>query len=123
MHFSSFVSAASLGALATLSNAAPLLQTDGTCAPGTGSWQVCSNGFRGCSTQDACASQNGECPAGSFYYVCTNGFRGCSTKNECEAEESVPKDSKTKTPTAPASTPKWYVCASNGFTGSCTVDA
>lgn len=34
-----------------------------TCPEGTGFYQVCSNGFRGCCTVDACAGTNPVCPA------------------------------------------------------------
>jgi hypothetical protein len=34
---------------------------DGQCAPGTGFFQVCGNGFRGCCAKDACTL--GYCPS------------------------------------------------------------
>ena len=84
---------------------APEPQSDPTvCAPGTGYFQSCSNGFRGCCKGDACGSPTGWCPdaakpvvkerapasdptvcaAGTGYFQsCANGFRGCCKSDAC----------------------------------------
>ncbi|GKT49684.1 uncharacterized protein ColSpa_09865 [Colletotrichum spaethianum] len=65
------------------------------CAPGTGFFQSCSNGFRGCCKSDACTL--GYCPSTSekrqdptvcapgtgFFQSCSNGFRGCCKQDAC----------------------------------------
>jgi len=42
------------------SSSIPAGGNDSTCAPGTGYYQVCANGFKGCCTSDACSL--GYCP-------------------------------------------------------------
>ena len=93
----------------------PAPQSDPTvCAPGTGYFQSCSNGFRGCCKADACslgycppstASEpekpkvnewehkeaaklatlpEGQCAPGTgFFQVCGNGFKGCCKADAC----------------------------------------
>lgn len=148
------------------------------CAAGTGFFQSCSNGFRGCCKSDACG--NSWCPdykygtyepvaktetitkrtdptlcaAGTgFFQSCSNGFRGCCKSDACgnawcpdykygtyEPISTVPKAETTpktetvpKTETKPASvnvdptvcpagTGYYQVCAS-GFKGCCKTDA
>ncbi|KAJ0167109.1 hypothetical protein CTA2_4404 [Colletotrichum tanaceti] len=87
-----------LAATATLTAAAPSPESkpDNTvCAPGTGFFQSCSNGFRGCCKADACTI--GHCPPASekrqdptvcspgtgFFQSCSNGFRGCCKQDAC----------------------------------------
>jgi hypothetical protein len=76
------------------------------CAPGTGFFQSCGNGFRGCCTTDACGPA-GWCPnyyfgsytpvvqvkreadptvcapGTGFFQSCSNGFRGCCKSDAC----------------------------------------
>ncbi|EGU74185.1 hypothetical protein FOXB_15302, partial [Fusarium oxysporum f. sp. conglutinans Fo5176] len=37
-------------------------RSDGTCRPGTGFFQVCANGFKGCCKKDACSQKKPVCP-------------------------------------------------------------
>jgi len=156
----------------------PAPQSDPTvCAPGTGYFQSCSNGFRGCCKGDACgsswcpdvkvaakrtpepipapapapapASDPTVCAAGTgFYQVCGNGFKGCCKSDACGSTwcadykpytyepigaSSAPAPAPVPAPApAPAAGGDPTVCApntgfyqvcSNGFKGCCKKDA
>ncbi|KAK1826002.1 hypothetical protein QBC39DRAFT_376922 [Podospora conica] len=138
------------------------------CAPGTGFFQSCSNGFRGCCTTDACgpagwcpnyyfgsytpvvqvkrdaAADPTVCAPGTgFFQACSNGFRGCCKSDACgqagwcadykfgsytpvapvvvkavEAAAVVPGNNGV----CPPNTGFFQVCA-NGFRGCCKKDA
>jgi hypothetical protein len=132
-------------------------QADPTvCAPGTGYFQSCSNGFRGCCKSDACGSPTGwcldhvekrapapapapasdptVCAAGTGYFQsCSNGFRGCCKVDACSASgwcADYKKGTYEPVP-APAPVPVEGVCAGTGyyqvcgskFKGCCETDA
>jgi len=134
-------------------------QNDPTvCAPGTGYFQSCSNGFRGCCKGDACGSPTGWCPdkptvkeraaeaapepqsdptvcapGTGYFQSCSNGFRGCCKGDACGNPSGwCPSDKpavKARTP-APASDPTvcapntgYYQVCANGFKGCCKKDA
>jgi len=121
-------------------------QSDPTvCAPGTGYFQSCSNGFRGCCKGDACGStwcpdvkpaakrdpapqsDPTVCAPGTGYFQsCSNGFRGCCKGDACGSTwcpDAKPVSAVKRTPEpvaapAPASDPT--VCAAGtGYFQSC----
>jgi hypothetical protein len=77
---------------------------DSVCAPGTGYFQSCGNGFRGCCKSDACAGPSAYCPDVPVPPV------------------ALPPVTPPVT-TAPVTKKEWYNCASNKFVGPCSVDA
>ncbi|KAF4975158.1 hypothetical protein FZEAL_8013 [Fusarium zealandicum] len=139
-------------------------QSDPTvCAPGTGFFQSCSNGFRGCCTADACTdawcpdfetgtfepvktekvsarqSDPTVCAPGTgFFQSCSNGFRGCCKGDACASSWCPDYKTGTFKPVKPVNTGKVSarqsdptVCApgtgffqscSNGFRGCCEAD-
>jgi len=151
----------------------PATLPEGQCAAGTGYYQVCGNGFKGCCSADAChlgycppaavAARNVAaaaeeevkrdetvCAAGTGYFQsCGNGFRGCCTADACglgycpgkSAEPTKPTEEKPKTDDwthkaepetwKPATLPEgqcaagtgYYQVCGNGFKGCCTKDA
>ncbi|KAF5020474.1 hypothetical protein F66182_7513 [Fusarium sp. NRRL 66182] len=148
---------------------------DGQCESGTGYFQSCSNGFRGCCTKDACGSSwcpdyktgtyepvkkhhkvkaRGNdptvcAPGTGFFQSCSNGFRGCCKGDACGSswcpdyktgtyepkghpETWKPKTEKPKTvkpestssdPTVCAPGTGFFQSCSNGFRGCCKGDA
>lgn len=165
MHASRFLSAFALVA----SVAAAPWSDPTVCTPGTGYYQVCASGFKGCCTKDACGlgycpdttgsnpptppptngkptepTAPGTCAAGLNYYVCSNGFKGCCSQDACtigycpdstwekpvdhhehqEWEEPAPAPAPEPAHlgTCPAGMGYYQVCA-NGFKGCCTKDA
>ncbi|GJC81655.1 hypothetical protein ColLi_04493 [Colletotrichum liriopes] len=124
---------------ATTVHSAHWQPTDPTvCAPGTGFFQSCANGFRGCCKSDACTI--GYCPSTSekrqdptvcapgtgFFQSCSNGFRGCCKSDACTlgycpaVEDEVVKR---QDPTVCAPGTGFFQSCSNGFRGCCKSDA
>jgi len=111
-----------LVAAATLGAAAPALppRSDPTvCAPGTGFFQSCGNGFRGCCAADACTI--GFCPS-------TTPSEEKPKTDDWEHKEPEHKEPEHWNPTtlpegqcAPG-TGFFQVCG-NGFKGCCKSDA
>ncbi|KAF5659005.1 hypothetical protein FHETE_9633 [Fusarium heterosporum] len=118
---------------------------DGTCAPDTGFYQVCDNGFKGCCKFDACKSKQPICPTQmeldieaksskrddtvcapgtGFFQSCSNGFRGCCATDACSSKAPIcpPKNSKRDETICPPDTGFFQSC-SNGFRGCCKSDA
>lgn len=125
----------------------PAPESDPTvCVPGTGYFQSCSNGFRGCCKGDACGSSwcpdvkpavkreaapqsdPTVCAPGTGYFQsCSNGFRGCCKGDACGsswcpdvkvAAKRTPEPIPAPAP-APASDPT--VCAAGtGFYQVCS---
>ncbi|KAF3811854.1 hypothetical protein GCG54_00014610 [Colletotrichum gloeosporioides] len=107
------------------------------CKPGTGFFQSCSNGFRGCCKEDACTL--GYCPPASekrdetvcppntgFFQSCANGFRGCCKGDACTLGycPDVPAPViKRYDPTVCAPGTGFFQSCSNGFHGCCKSDA
>ncbi|KAJ0348536.1 hypothetical protein COL154_006416 [Colletotrichum chrysophilum] len=107
------------------------------CKPGTGFFQSCSNGFRGCCKEDACTL--GYCPPASekrdetvcfpntgFFQSCANGFRGCCKGDACTLGycPDVPATVvKRDDPTVCAPGTGFFQSCSNGFRGCCKSDA
>ncbi|KAK2027537.1 hypothetical protein LX32DRAFT_729324 [Colletotrichum zoysiae] len=104
------------------------------CAPGTGFFQSCSNGFRGCCKSDACAT--GYCPSTSekrqdptvcapgtgFFQTCANGFRGCCKSDACTigyCPSAGAETVKRQDPTVCAPGTGFFQSCSNGFRGCC----
>ena len=107
-----------LSAAASLGAAAPTLSAryDPTiCAPGTGYYQVCSSGYKGCCTKDACTL--GYCPG-----TAPPPSEPSELPKQPPAE--LPKEPPATLPpgTCAAGTGNYYVCAS-GFKGCCLQDA
>ncbi|KAH7166931.1 hypothetical protein DER46DRAFT_265730 [Fusarium sp. MPI-SDFR-AT-0072] len=123
----------------------PASLPEGQCAPGTGFFQVCSNGFKGCCKSDACAGKDAICPddkkvkrtddptvcapGTGFFQSCSNGFRGCCKSDACTGTAGVCPDNKpeapkpkpeTTTETAPASLPDGQCAPGTGFFQSCS---
>ncbi|KAJ3471761.1 hypothetical protein MRS44_001860 [Fusarium solani] len=119
-------------------------QSDPTvCAPGTGFFQSCSNGFRGCCKTDACAGKAPVCPPAKvkarqadptvcapgtgFFQSCSNGFRGCCKQDACAGKAPVCPQPKIKArqsdPTVCAPGTGFFQSCSNGFRGCCKTDA
>ncbi|KZL82204.1 hypothetical protein CI238_09428 [Colletotrichum incanum] len=118
--------------------------TDPTvCAPGTGFFQSCSNGFRGCCKSDACTI--GYCPTvetetvkrqdptvcapgTGFFQSCSNGFRGCCKQDACtigycpDVKAAIAEKRTTDPTVCPPNTGFFQSCA-NGFRGCCKSDA
>nr|CEG03968.1 unnamed protein product [Fusarium acuminatum CS5907] len=123
-------------------------QADPTvCAPGTGFFQSCSNGFRGCCKSDACSGKAPVCPptvakrqtdptvcppGTGFFQSCSNGFRGCCKGDACAGSwcpDAQTLQVKVRSATAASAdgtcrpgTGFFQVC-SNGFKGCCKKDA
>ncbi|KAF4459334.1 hypothetical protein FALBO_13903 [Fusarium albosuccineum] len=111
------------------------------CAPGTGFFQSCSNGFRGCCKGDACsgtgcpdvktvkarAQDPTVCAPGTgFFQSCSNGFRGCCKGDACSQKTPVCPDVKTVAARDPTVCPQgtgFFQSCSNGFRGCCKKDA
>ena len=113
------------------------------CAPGTGFFQFCSNGFRGCCTQDVCTGSSGTCPDNSIvnarddsddvqcsrgtYQKCPNGFQGCCENDACaSASGACPDETLIKArsdPSVCAPGTGYYQRCASGFEGCCTQDA
>ncbi|KAM0207442.1 hypothetical protein ACHAQI_007672 [Fusarium lateritium] len=99
----------------------PAVLPDGQCAPGTGFFQVCSNGFKGCCKFDACSSKKLICPTQNskrtddtvcapgtgFFQSCSNGFRGCCKTDACTGTAGVCPDAETKTEDKHAEPETW----------------
>ncbi|WQF80949.1 hypothetical protein CDEST_05963 [Colletotrichum destructivum] len=106
-----------LAATATLTAAAPSLgsKRDNTvCAPGTGFFQSCSNGFRGCCKADACTI--GYCP----------DVTGASDNKPAETTPVTTGHSAHWQPTDPtvcAPGAGFFQSCANGFRGCCKEDA
>ncbi|KAF5966220.1 hypothetical protein FBULB1_11766 [Fusarium bulbicola] len=123
----------------------PASLPEGQCAPGTGFFQVCSNGFKGCCKSDACAGKDAVCPddkkvkraddptvcapGTGFFQSCSNGFRGCCKSDACTGTAGVCPDNKpeapkpkpeTTTETAPASLPDGQCAPGTGFFQVCS---
>ncbi|KAJ4266158.1 hypothetical protein NW762_004138 [Fusarium torreyae] len=115
---------------------------EGQCAPGTGFFQVCSNGFKGYCKGDACGnngcpdsehSKRGSdptvcAPGTGFFQSCSNGFRGCCKSDACSGKSPVCPDAKTvkarnDDPTVCAPGTGFFQSCSNGFRGCCKKDA
>ncbi|KAL2873836.1 hypothetical protein SGCOL_010984 [Colletotrichum sp. CLE4] len=112
--------------------------TDPTvCPAGTGFFQSCSNGFRGCCKEDACTV--GYCPSASvkrqdptvcapgtgFFQSCSNGFRGCCKSDACTlgyCPVTAPSE-KRQDPTVCAPGTGFFQSCANGFRGCCKQDA
>ncbi|OLN81361.1 hypothetical protein CCHL11_08573 [Colletotrichum chlorophyti] len=115
------------------------------CAPGTGFFQSCSNGFRGCCKSDACSvgycpdvkaaaepvkRDETVCPPGTgFFQSCSNGFRGCCKSDACslgycpDVSTTVAPPVKRQDPTVCAPGTGFFQSCSNGFRGCCKADA
>ncbi|GKU03862.1 hypothetical protein FLAG1_06381 [Fusarium langsethiae] len=137
---------------ATATATAQATSTDlptGQCAPGTGFFQNCSNGFRGCCKNDACSQSQPICPSSpakrsddptvcppgtGFFQSCSNGFRGCCKGDACgnswcpdyktgtyQPAQSFKVKARSDGTCAPG-TGYFQVC-SNGFKGCCKKDA
>ncbi|KAF4948895.1 hypothetical protein FGADI_9179 [Fusarium gaditjirri] len=124
----------------TTTETAPTSLPDGQCAPGTGFFQVCSNGFRGCCKSDACTGNAGVCPDNTkrsddptvcppgtgFFQSCSNGFRGCCKSDACSQSQPICPDTIAKRsddPTVCAPGTGFFQSCSNGFRGCCKSDA
>ncbi|KAF5979691.1 hypothetical protein FCOIX_5147 [Fusarium coicis] len=124
----------------TTTETAPASLPDGQCAPGTGFFQVCSNGFRGCCKSDACTGNAGVCPDNTkrsddptvcppgtgFFQSCSNGFRGCCKSDACSQSQPICPDTIAKRsddPTVCAPGTGFFQSCSNGFRGCCKSDA
>ncbi|KAK0638451.1 hypothetical protein B0T16DRAFT_421209 [Cercophora newfieldiana] len=90
-------------------------QSDPTvCAPGTGYFQSCSNGFRGCCKGDACGST--WCPDFKpFTFEPVNAVK--------RAPEPAPAPAPASDPTVCAAGTGFFQSCSNGFRGCCKSDA
>lgn len=113
----------------------------GQCAPGTGFFQNCSNGFVGCCKSDACTGDAGVCPdtkeakrqdpticppGTGFFQSCSNGFRGCCKNDACGQKLPICPPSVTKRSDDPTVCPPgtgFFQSCSNGFRGCCKGDA
>ncbi|KAL6923275.1 hypothetical protein FSST1_000549 [Fusarium sambucinum] len=113
----------------------------GECAPGTGFFQNCSNGFVGCCKSDACTGDAGVCPdtkeakrqdptvcppGTGFFQSCSNGFRGCCKNDACGQKLPICPPSVTKRSDDPTVCPPgtgFFQSCSNGFRGCCKGDA
>ncbi|KAK1498444.1 hypothetical protein CCUS01_12801 [Colletotrichum cuscutae] len=107
------------------------------CPTGTGFFQSCSNGFRGCCKEDACTI--GYCPSASvkrqdptvcapgtgFFQSCSNGFRGCCQSDACTLGycPTTSASEKRQDPTVCAPGTGFFQSCSNGFRGCCKSDA
>ncbi|KAL0934644.1 uncharacterized protein CTRU02_211443 [Colletotrichum truncatum] len=108
------------------------------CAPGTGFFQSCSNGFKGCCKADACTL--GYCPdvvvkrddtvcapGTGFFQSCSNGFRGCCKSDACTLgycpDVQAPKPVVKRDDTVCAPGTGFFQSCSNGFRGCCKADA
>ncbi|KAH6959215.1 hypothetical protein DER45DRAFT_256466 [Fusarium avenaceum] len=125
----------------------PVVLPEGQCAPNTGFFQSCSNGFRGCCKSDACSGKAPICPptvakrqtdptvcppGSGFFQSCSNGFRGCCKGDACAGSwcpDAQTLKVKVRSATAASSdgtcrpgTGFFQVC-SNGFKGCCKKDA
>ncbi|KAF6788193.1 hypothetical protein CMUS01_16409 [Colletotrichum musicola] len=148
--FTLFAAAATLTAATPCEEAKP---DDTVCAPGTGFFQSCSNGFRGCCKADACSL--GYCPPATekrndptvcapgtgFFQSCSNGFRGCCKGDVCtlgycpdvntlpvktavsEPVENSHVERQSSDPTVCAPATGFFQSCSNGFKGCCKADA
>ncbi|KAF4454940.1 hypothetical protein F53441_2597 [Fusarium austroafricanum] len=119
----------------------PTSLPEGECAPGTGFFQSCSNGFRGCCKSDACTGDAGVCPddkvkrnddptvcapGTGFFQSCSNGFRGCCKADACAGSAPVCPPSPSKRSDDPTVCPPgtgFFQSCSNGFRGCCKGDA
>ncbi|KAK1657817.1 hypothetical protein BDP55DRAFT_595310 [Colletotrichum godetiae] len=128
-----------LAAVATLASASPALDTkrdDTVCAPGTGFFQSCANGFRGCCKADACTI--GYCPdkrqdptvcapGTGFFQSCSNGFRGCCKSEACTLgycpDLTTASSKRAADPTVCAPGTGFFQSCANGFRGCCKQDA
>ncbi|KAM0241749.1 hypothetical protein ACHAPO_001442 [Fusarium lateritium] len=113
----------------------------GECAPGTGFFQNCSNGFVGCCKSDACTGDAGVCPdtkeakrqdptvcppGTGFFQSCSNGFRGCCKNDACGQKLPICPSSPAKRSDDPTVCPPgtgFFQSCSNGFRGCCKNDA
>ncbi|KAH8681095.1 hypothetical protein BX600DRAFT_504833 [Xylariales sp. PMI_506] len=92
----------------------PVEERDDTvCAPGTGYFQSCGSGFRGCCKADACGL--GWCPDSS------SSPSTLTTVPSSPAAEKTPVLNKDPSLCAPGT--GYFQKCSNGFTGCCTKDA
>ncbi|KAF5645384.1 hypothetical protein F25303_5587 [Fusarium sp. NRRL 25303] len=124
----------------TTTETAPASLPDGQCASGTGFFQVCSNGFRGCCKSDACTGNAGVCPDNTkrsddptvcppgtgFFQSCSNGFRGCCKSDACSGSAPICPDTVAKRSDDPTVCPPgtgFFQSCSNGFRGCCKGDA
>jgi len=89
---------------------------DTVCPPGTGYFQSCSNGFRGCCTADVCSTKIPYCPGASSPIVPPVAP---PVKNETPAPASAVQP---QNGVCPSGTGYYQVCA-NGFKGCCAKDA
>ncbi|OBR03183.1 hypothetical protein CH63R_12310 [Colletotrichum higginsianum IMI 349063] len=126
----------------TVNTGAVKSQDPTVCAPGTGFFQSCSNGFRGCCKSDACSL--GYCPPTSekrqdptvcvpgtgFFQSCSNGFRGCCKSDACSLgycpdvkTAAAEKRAAAADPTVCAPGTGFFQSCSNGFRGCCKQDA
>ncbi|RBR26005.1 uncharacterized protein FIESC28_01278 [Fusarium coffeatum] len=117
--------------------ATPSSSDDTVCAPGTGFFQSCSNGFRGCCKSDACSNSEGVCPdtvkrsdptvcapGTGFFQSCSNGFRGCCKTDACSNSAGIcPPVAKRSDPTVCPPGTGFFQSCSNGFRGCCKGDA
>ncbi|KAK2051063.1 hypothetical protein LY76DRAFT_599592 [Colletotrichum caudatum] len=139
MHFSTIFTL--IAATISFTAAAPShdgKRDDTICAPGTGFFQSCANGFRGCCKSDACTI--GYCPPTSekrqdptvcapgtgFFQSCANGFRGCCKSDACTigyCPNAGAETVKRQDPTVCAPGTGFFQSCSNGFRGCCKSDA
>ncbi|EFQ33115.1 hypothetical protein CGRA01v4_13236 [Colletotrichum graminicola] len=139
MHFSTVFTL--IAATASFTAAAPshdVKRDDTVCAPGTGFFQSCASGFRGCCKYDACTI--GYCPSTSekrqdptfcapgtgFFQSCSNGFRGCCKADACTIGYCPSSGAETverQDPTVCAPGTGFFQSCSNGFRGCCKSDA
>ncbi|KAH7239222.1 hypothetical protein BKA59DRAFT_515502 [Fusarium tricinctum] len=119
----------------------PAVLPDGQCAPETGFFQVCSNGFRGCCKFDACSGKAPVCPTKNtkrnadptvcppgtgFFQSCSNGFRGCCKSDACSQAQPICPTTVSKRQADPTVCPPgtgFFQSCSNGFRGCCKGDA
>ncbi|KAK1975987.1 hypothetical protein LZ30DRAFT_604395 [Colletotrichum cereale] len=145
MHFSTIFTLITATATFTAAASSEYAKRDDTvCAPGTGFFQSCANGFRGCCKSDACTI--GYCPSTSekrqdptrstdptvcapgtgFFQSCSNGFRGCCKSDACTigyCPSAGAETVKRQDPTVCAPGTGLFQSCSNGFRGCCKYDA
>ena len=105
--------------VATVSAApAPAWSDPTVCAPGTGYYQVCGNGYKGCCAVDACTI--GWCPgyAGGPKPYGQPIDHSTDTKEPQQPEKPAEKPQEGTCPTG-----LYYQVCGNGYKGCCAVDA
>ncbi|TDZ21972.1 hypothetical protein Cob_v004752 [Colletotrichum orbiculare MAFF 240422] len=110
-----------LAAAASLTAAAPANSDPTICAPGTGFFQTCSNGFRGCCKADACTI--GYCPTDTAETHPEQTPVDCGSAAATAAETKTHSKRATSDPTVCAPGTGFFQTCANGFSGCCKGDA